>query len=146
MQVPCSRMHMKVSRLVLNLSREGDYCLSGQPVPALRHPHSKEVLYHVPVELELLTFQFMPITSCPVDGHHQKEPGPTLLTLALYYQCLKDPCSVFSRLNSLGLSLLCFKNMYFLSSITLIKISPIYVGFVWWHSAIFFFQVQINEM
>ena len=40
---------------------------SGQPVPVLCHPPSKEVLY---VQMELPVLQFMPIAPCPVAGHH----------------------------------------------------------------------------
>jgi len=41
---------------------------SGQPVPMLCHPQSKEVLPRGQVELPLL--QFVPIASRPVAGHH----------------------------------------------------------------------------
>ena len=54
---------------------------SGQPVPVLRHPQSKEVLPHVQMELPML--QFVPISPCPVTGHHWKESGLILLTLTL---------------------------------------------------------------
>jgi len=40
---------------------------SGQPVPVLCYPQSKEVLPHVQMELPVL--QFVPIAPCPVAGH-----------------------------------------------------------------------------
>ena len=49
------------------------HSLPGQPVPVLRHPQSEEVLPHVQVELPKL--QFVPISPCPVTGHHWKESG-----------------------------------------------------------------------
>uniref|UniRef100_A0A8B9Q4U4 Transmembrane protein 19 n=1 Tax=Apteryx owenii TaxID=8824 RepID=A0A8B9Q4U4_APTOW len=52
--------------------------LSGQPVPVLCHPHSKEVFHYV--QLELPVFQFVPIASCPVTGPHPLYP----LTLYIY--------------------------------------------------------------
>jgi len=42
--------------------------LSGQPVTVLCHSQSKEVLPHVQVELLLL--RIVPISPCPVAGHH----------------------------------------------------------------------------
>ena len=42
--------------------------LPGQPVPVLRHPQREEVLPHV--QMEPLLLQLVPITSCPVAGHH----------------------------------------------------------------------------
>jgi len=54
---------------------------SGQPVPVLHHPQSKEVLPHV--QMELLMLQFVPIAPCPVAGHHRKESGPIFLTPTL---------------------------------------------------------------
>ena len=63
------------------LQRRRLHNLPGQPVPGLRHPQSKEVLPHVPMELPML--QFVPVASCPVAGHHWKESGPVLLTPTL---------------------------------------------------------------
>jgi len=42
--------------------------LSGQPVPGLGHPHSEETFPDV--QMEPPVFQFVPIASCPVTGHH----------------------------------------------------------------------------
>ena len=42
--------------------------LSGQPIQVLCHPHSRKVSPHVRMELPL--FQFVPVASCPVTGHH----------------------------------------------------------------------------
>ena len=50
------------------LQRRKIHNLSGQLVPGLRHPQSKEVLPHAQVELPML--QFVPVTPCPVAGHH----------------------------------------------------------------------------
>jgi len=41
---------------------------SGQAVPVLCHPKSKEVLPHVQTELPML--QFVPVAPCPVAGRH----------------------------------------------------------------------------
>jgi len=58
--------------------------LSGQLVPVLRHPHSKEVLPCV--NMELTMFQYLPITLCSIASHHGRESAtinlpPTLLIL-----------------------------------------------------------------
>jgi len=50
------------------LQRKRLHHLPGQPVPVLHHPQSEEVLPHVQVELPVP--QFVPITPCPVAGHH----------------------------------------------------------------------------
>ena len=42
--------------------------LSGQPVPVITHPHNKKVLPDIQTEPPV--FQFVPITSGPVTGHH----------------------------------------------------------------------------
>ena len=42
--------------------------LPGQPVPVLRHPQRQEILPHVQTELPML--QFVPVATCPVNGHH----------------------------------------------------------------------------
>jgi len=50
------------------LQRRRLHNLPGQQVPVLRHPQSDEVLSHAYMELPML--QFVPITPCPVTGHH----------------------------------------------------------------------------
>ena len=50
------------------LQRRRLHSLSGQPVPVLCHPLSKEVLPRVQMELPML--QFVPAAPCPVTGHH----------------------------------------------------------------------------
>ena len=50
------------------LQRRRLHNLPGQPVPVLRHPQREEILPHVQTELPVL--QFVPITPCPVTGHH----------------------------------------------------------------------------
>lgn len=55
--------------------------LSGQSVPWLRHPHSKEVFPRI--QMELAVFRYMPVSPCPVAEHHWKESGCVLLTSAL---------------------------------------------------------------
>ena len=64
---------------------------SAQPVPVLCHPQSEVVLPHV--QLELPMPQFVPITPCPVTGHHRKELGPILLTptLQIFVSIYKVP-------------------------------------------------------
>ena len=65
--------------------------IPGQPVPMLRHPQREEVLPHVQMELPVL--QFVPISPCPVAGHHRKEFGPILLTptLQIFIGIYKGP-------------------------------------------------------
>ena len=50
------------------LQRRRLHYLAGQPVPVLHHPQSEEVLPHVQTELPVP--HFVPITPCPVTGHH----------------------------------------------------------------------------
>lgn len=63
------------------LYRRSLHDLSGQPVPVLCHPQSKEDFSHI--QILFPAFQFMSVAYSPVAGHHQKEPIPILLTLAL---------------------------------------------------------------
>ncbi len=57
-----------MSRWLLNISGGGLYNLPGQPVPVLGHPHSEKVFPDVQTEPPV--FQFVPIASGPVTGHH----------------------------------------------------------------------------
>jgi len=50
------------------LQRRRLHKLPGQPVPVLRHPQSEEVLPGV--QTQLPTLQFVPVTPCPLAGHH----------------------------------------------------------------------------
>jgi len=50
------------------LQRRRLHNLPGQPVPALCHPQSKEVLLQL--QMELLMLEFVLIAPCPVTGHH----------------------------------------------------------------------------
>ena len=50
------------------LQRRRLHNLPGQPVPVLCHPQREEVLPYVQTELPVL--QFVPISPCPVTGHH----------------------------------------------------------------------------
>ena len=50
------------------LQRKRIHILSAQPVPVLRQPQSEEVLPQVQIELPML--RFLPVTACPVAGHH----------------------------------------------------------------------------
>uniref|UniRef100_A0A8B9PTS4 Tectonin beta-propeller repeat containing 2 n=1 Tax=Apteryx owenii TaxID=8824 RepID=A0A8B9PTS4_APTOW len=50
------------------LQRRRLHNLSGQPVPVLCHPHSEKVFPHV--QMEASVFQFVPVASRPVAGHH----------------------------------------------------------------------------
>ena len=54
---------------------------SGQPVPVISHFHSKKAFPDI--WAEPLVFQFVPIDSGPVTGHHWKESGSTLLAPSL---------------------------------------------------------------
>ena len=58
----------------------------GQPVKVLSHLHSEKVSPDVQMELHL--FQFVPIASSPVTGHHWKEPGSVLFTPSLHFRNL----------------------------------------------------------
>ena len=51
---------------------------SGQPVPALRHSDSKDILPCVSMETPV--FHFLLITPCSIAARHQKESAPTDLT------------------------------------------------------------------
>jgi len=73
-QVPYNRSHRKASGWVSSISREGGTTTSGQPVPVLCHPQGEEVFSHV--FMELTVFQFVPLTTCHVAGHHQKTAWP----------------------------------------------------------------------
>ena len=77
------------------LQRRRPHNLPGQPGPGLHHPQS-EVLPHVQLELPL--FQLVPISPCPVTGHHCKESGPVLLTptLKIFLSISKVPSQAFS--------------------------------------------------
>ena len=77
--------------------------LPRQPVPVLDHPHSDKVFPHVQREPPM--FQFVPIASGPVTGHHRAEPGSIYLAPLLQVLINTDeiPLSLlFSRLNSLS--------------------------------------------
>jgi len=50
--------------------------LFGQTVPVLDHPDSKIVFPNV--QMDHPVFQFVPIVSGPITGHHWKKPGPIL--------------------------------------------------------------------
>ena len=52
--------YRRASRQVLKISREGTSPPLHQPVPALCHPHSKEVLPYVHMEIAVL--QSVPVT------------------------------------------------------------------------------------
>lgn len=52
------------------------YNLSGEPVPVLNYPHSKEILS----QMELPVFQFLLIASHPAAWHHQEESDLILFT------------------------------------------------------------------
>ena len=83
LQTGSPRTHSPGSYLVVfeYLHRRRLRNLSGQPVPVLCHPHSKEVISHVQMELSLL--QFGPTASFPVSRHLCKQPGPILLIPSL---------------------------------------------------------------
>jgi len=55
--------------------------LSGQPAPVLGHPHNKKVFSGV--QREATVFQYVPIVSCPVPGHHWKKPDSVLFAPSL---------------------------------------------------------------
>ncbi|KAK4830703.1 hypothetical protein QYF61_012872 [Mycteria americana] len=55
--------------------------VSGHSVPVVSHPHSKKVFPDV--HRQPPVFQFVPIASCPVTGHHQIQPGSVFSTPSL---------------------------------------------------------------
>jgi len=57
------------------------HSLSGQPAPALSHPHSKKI--PPCVQTAALVFQLVPVASGPVTGSLWKEPGSVLFTSSL---------------------------------------------------------------
>lgn len=63
------------------LQRRRFHNLSGQPVPGLWNPRSKEVSPHTQTEPPVL--QSVPVAPHPITGHHCKESVPTLLTSTL---------------------------------------------------------------
>jgi len=69
--------------------------LSGQPVPGLSHPRSKEVLPDV--QRNLPVPQFVPTASCTVAKHHWKDLGSVLFALS---------CQVFIHIYKIPPSLL----------------------------------------
>jgi len=60
----------------------------------LSYPHSKKAFPSV--QTEPLVFQFVPIVSCPVTGHHWVEPGSTIfapsLQVCLHMDEVHAPC------------------------------------------------------
>ena len=88
-----SRVPRNTSRQLLKISKkETPLRLSEQPVSALHHPQSKEVLPGVQMEHPVL--QLLPISSCP--GAKQAEPGSVLSASSLQvnaiYDCLEPVC------------------------------------------------------
>jgi len=62
------------------LQRWTFHSFSGQLVPENRH-HSETVFSYV--QTEFLVYQFVPIASCPVAGHHWEEAGSVFFTPSL---------------------------------------------------------------
>lgn len=91
-----------VSRQLLNKERRL-YNLSGQSVPVFSHLHITEIFPYF--HLEFPVFQFSPIASHPIAGHHWKESGPTLLILIRY------PLSLLLSLIWLALCWTCSRNI-----------------------------------
>ena len=81
------------------LQRRRLHNLTGQPVPVLRHPQREEVPPHVQTELPVP--QFVPITPCPVTGHHWKELGPIWANL-LRVHSNSSSRSLMKKLNKTG--------------------------------------------
>ena len=77
-----SQLPRTMFRRYLNIAKEGDHNLLQQPVPGLSHPHSEKVFPDVQAEPPV--FQFVPIVSGPVAGHHCKEPGSAFFTSSLH--------------------------------------------------------------
>jgi len=73
------------------LQRRRLHSTSGQPVPELCQPRSKEVLPRVQMELPML--QFVSTAPCPLTGNYWKQSGPILLTptLKIFVSLLKIP-------------------------------------------------------
>lgn len=76
-QVPQIRLHSKVTRIYI--PRRKLHVLSGQFILVLCHSQSKVICH---VQIEHLVVQFVSVTPCSVIGHHHKELGTILLTLA----------------------------------------------------------------
>ena len=53
------------------------HSLWAQPAPVLGHPHCENVF--TDVQTVPPVFQFVLMASCPVTGHHWKEPAPSFL-------------------------------------------------------------------
>jgi len=70
-QVPYSRLHRKVSRWVLNISREENSATSLLDVfQCFVNLKVKNFFSHV--QMELVVFQFVPVAPCPADSHITK--------------------------------------------------------------------------
>ena len=68
---PISQDHVQMAFEYLQGWRHHNFF--GQPLPVLGHPHSSTVFPDV--QKEPLVFQFVPVASCRLIGHHWKEPG-----------------------------------------------------------------------
>lgn len=67
-KVPCSRLHMKAFIWVLNVSVEGDSTVFLGSLFHCCHPHNKEFLLHVCMEIPV--FQLLPVALCAIDACH----------------------------------------------------------------------------
>jgi len=87
--VPYSSLHRKVSRWVLNVSKEGDCTTSLGNLCQCCHAYSEVGFPCLCMELPVL--QFVLIDPCPVAGHcqQQEEPGPILLNSIFVYTLVK---------------------------------------------------------
>ena len=90
------------SRLLLSISKEGYSTVSLSNL--LYHSVTQAGKTHVPHVCSPAThvFQFVPIASCSVTGHHSKEPGFILFVHSALMQFLQS--FLFSTLNSPALS------------------------------------------
>jgi len=76
------------------------YNLSDKPLSVVSQPNSKKVFPDV--QREPPVFQFMPIASCPVSGHHWKERGcilfvPRYLQVCMYVDDVPSEPSLSSH-------------------------------------------------
>lgn len=80
-KVSLSRVLSSVSSWVFNVSKGITlgiiHSISGRCLPVFDHPHKKGFSY---IYTEFSVFQFVPVASHPVIGHHWAEPGCLFFT------------------------------------------------------------------
>ena len=96
-QVHQSKLHRSVPWKVLGISKDGIYtaCL-GSLFQCLTSSHSKKVLFYC--KMKFPVFQFVPIASCPVTGHHWEESDSVFFSppIRCLYTCIRPPWAFFA--------------------------------------------------